>query len=102
MSEQETRYTIKHTANMLKFVKYPEIQLRYLTNSQKKYLAQVYNIGTDLSKDIYHGLTKPAFDFSEVEELSKTAQEWYKEKRFRPAPGERLTGFPPSMPIYNY
>lgn len=69
---------------------------------QKKYLAQVHNIGTNLSKGIYDGLPKPAFDFSEVEELSKTAHEWYKEKKFRPSAGERLTGLPPNMPIYNY
>lgn len=46
---------------------------------QKKYLAQVYNVGTDLSKGIYDQLPKPAFEFGEVEELSKTAHEWYKE-----------------------
>jgi len=39
---------------------------------------------------------------SEVEELSKTAQEWYKEKKFRPSNGERLMGMPPGQPVYNY
>jgi catalase len=62
----------------------------------------VHNIGTDLSKGIYDLLPKPAFEFGEVEELSQTAHEWYKEKKFRPSAGERLTGFAPTQPVYNY
>ena len=61
----------------------------------------MYNIGTDLSKGIYVLLPKSAFEFSEVEELSQTAHEWYKEKKFRPSAGERLTGFAPMGAVYN-
>lgn len=38
----------------------------------------------------------------EVMSLAETAQEWYKEKKFMPSTGERLTGVAPSMPIYNF
>jgi catalase len=50
---------------------------------------------------VYDLLSKKEFDFHEVEELSKTAQEWYKEKKFRPTNGERLVGFAPVTSIYN-
>jgi len=93
MSEQERKNTIHNTVNMLKFVKYPEIQ--------KKYLAQVYNIGVDYARGIYDGLPKKEFEFSEVEEMSKEAHLWYKEKKFRPSQGERLTGYAPPVTIYN-
>jgi catalase len=68
---------------------------------QKKYLAQVYNIAVDYAQNIYEALPKKEFKFSEVEELSKTAQEWYKEPKFRPSQGERLTGYAPPVSIYN-
>ncbi|KAF2679182.1 hypothetical protein K458DRAFT_422418 [Lentithecium fluviatile CBS 122367] len=72
MNEQEKKNTITNTVNMLKFVKFPEIQ--------KKYLAQVYNIAVDYSKGIFDDLPKPTFDFSEVEKLAEDAHLWYKEK----------------------
>ena len=38
---------------------------------------------------------------SDVKKLAETAQEWYKEKKFQPSNGERLTGYAPSTSIYN-
>jgi catalase len=76
-----------------------------LTSHQKKYLAQVYNIGPDYAQGIYDLLaqsdSKPEFPFSEVEKLSESAHVWFKEEKFRPSNGERLTGYAPSMPVYN-
>jgi catalase len=72
-----------------------------LTTPKKKYLAQIYNIAPEYSQGVYDNLLKKEFEFSEVEELSKTAQEWYKEPKFRPSPGERLVGFAPQAPVYN-
>jgi catalase len=50
---------------------------------------------------VYDLLPKKEFDFDEVRELSETAQEWYKEKKFRPSNGEKLVGFAPPTSIYN-
>jgi catalase len=81
------------------------MQQQQLTTPQKKYLAQVYNIGIDYAQGIYDLLaesdSKPEFAFSEVEKLSETAHVWFKEPKFRPSNGERLTGYAPTMPIYN-
>ncbi len=71
------------------------------TTSQKKYLAQVYNIGPDYAQDIYEMLLNLEFEFSEIEKLSEDAYLWYKERKFRPSTGERLTGYAPPVPIYN-
>ncbi len=30
-----------------------------------------------------------------------TELEWFKEKKFRPSSGERLTGYAPEMAVYN-
>ncbi|MCJ1308514.1 hypothetical protein MMC25_002167 [Agyrium rufum] len=92
MSEQQRKNTCSNTAKMLRFVKYPEIQ--------KKYLAQIYNIAPDYSQGVYDQLPKKEFEFSEVEKLSEDAQVWYKEPKFRPSEGNRLVGFMPPMPIY--
>ena len=78
---------------MLRFVKYPDVQ--------KKYLAQIYNIGADYAQGVYSALPKKDFDFVEVEKMSGTAHDWYKERKFRPSGGERLTGYAPSMSVYN-
>ena len=76
-----------------------------LTTVQKKYLAQVYNIGPDYAQGIYDLLassdSKPEFPFSEVEKLSESAHVWFKEEKFRPSNGTRLTGYAPSGPVYN-
>lgn len=93
MTDTQRQNTISNTAKLLRFVKYPDIQ--------KRYLAQVYNIGTDYAQGVYSALPKKEFEFSEVEELSQTAHEWYKEKKFRPSSGERLTGYAPEKAIYN-
>jgi catalase len=36
-----------------------------------------------------------------VEKLAEDAHLWYKEKKFRPSQGERLTGYAPPTAIYN-
>ncbi|KAG9505281.1 hypothetical protein J7337_002248 [Fusarium musae] len=73
-------------------VKFPEIQ--------SEYLAQVYNISEDYAQGIYDLLDQPQFEFSKVKELAETAQEWYKEPKFRPGPGSKLAGYPPSSAVY--
>jgi len=93
MTEQQRKNTASNTAKLLSKVNFPVIQ--------KKYLAQIYNIAVDYSKSVYDLLSKKEFEFREVEELSKTAQEWYKEKKFQPTNGERLTGYAPPTSIYN-
>ncbi|KAH7035718.1 catalase-like domain-containing protein [Microdochium trichocladiopsis] len=93
MTEQERQNTCKNTAKYLSIVQYPEIQ--------KKYLAQQYNIDPAYARGIFELLDAPSFDFSEVEELSVVAQEWYKEKKFQPTTNEKLVGQVPSMGVYN-
>ncbi|PSN72448.1 heme-dependent catalase [Corynespora cassiicola Philippines] len=85
MSDRERGNTCKNTANMLKFVKVMEIQ--------KKYLAQIYNIAPDYSEGVYKLLPKKELGFEEVKKLAEDAHVWYKEGKFRPSQGERLTGF---------
>lgn len=92
MTSTQREHTHSNTANMLKFVKYPEIQ--------KKYLAQIYNIAPEYSQGVYDLLPEKKFQFSEVEELSRNAEKWYKEEKFRPGPNERLVGLPPQIPVY--
>ena len=46
-------------------------------------------------------MSKKEFDFSEVEELSKGAHEFYKEAKFRPGEEDRLVGYAPQTSIYN-
>ncbi|TRX89110.1 hypothetical protein FHL15_010027 [Xylaria flabelliformis] len=92
MNDKARHNTIGNTAELLKLVKFPLIQ--------KKYLAQVYNIAPDYAQGIYTALPEKKFEFSEVVELSKTAHLWYKEPKFRPT-GENLVGFAPSKPVYN-
>ncbi|KFA69322.1 hypothetical protein S40285_08523 [Stachybotrys chlorohalonatus IBT 40285] len=94
MNDEKRANTCKNTAKYLALVKYPEIQ--------KKYLAQLYNIAPDYSQGVYNLLPEPDFQMDEVMSLAETAQEWYKEKKFMPSTGERLTGVAPSMPIYNF
>jgi catalase len=40
-------------------------------------------------------LTKPQFEFRDVEKLAEGAEEWYKEPKFRPSNGEKLVGMVP-------
>ncbi|EKG22516.1 Catalase [Macrophomina phaseolina MS6] len=93
MNEQQRKNTCTNTAKALSVVQYPEIQ--------KKYLAQIYNIAPEYSQGVYDLLNKKSFEFSEVEKLAEGAQLWYKEKKFQPSTGEKLTGFAPSAPFYN-
>jgi catalase len=94
MTDQQRANTCKNTAKYLSLVKYPDIQ--------KKYLAQLYNIAPDYAQGVYDLVREPSFNLDEVKSLAETAQEWYKEKKFMPSTGEKLTGFAPSMPIYNF
>jgi catalase len=49
---------------------------------------------------IYDLLPKPQFDMAEVEQRAETAHEWYKEKKFRPSAGAKLSGYQPSLEVY--
>jgi len=93
MNDEQRTNTCSNTAKYLSKVQYPQIQ--------KKYLAQIHNIAPDYSQGVYDLLLTKEFGFSEVQELAKTAQEWYKEKKFRPSNGEKLVGYAPPMGIYN-
>ncbi|KAL9606878.1 MAG: hypothetical protein Q9204_009424, partial [Flavoplaca sp. TL-2023a] len=82
MDDKARKATHNNTAKMLSRVNYPIIQ--------KKYLAQIYNIDPGYPKAVYDLLAKKQFEFSEVEELSKSAHEFYKEPKFRPGEQDRL------------
>ncbi|KAL8729454.1 MAG: hypothetical protein Q9166_004702 [cf. Caloplaca sp. 2 TL-2023] len=95
MDDKARKATHSNTAKMLSKVNYPINQ---------KYLAQIYNIAPEYPKAVYDLLPpekKKEFEFSEVEELSKTAHEFYKEAKFRPSENDRLVGYAPSASIYN-
>ena len=95
MTEEKRANLHYNTAKMLSHVNYPEIS--------KKYLAQIYNIAPEYSRGVYD-LTKfkhAPFDFSEVEQLSKGAETWYKEPKFRPNEGTYLMGYAPEKPFYH-
>nr|XP_036586391.1 catalase [Colletotrichum truncatum]KAF6796798.1 catalase [Colletotrichum truncatum] len=92
MNDKQRKNTAYNTAKYLKFVKYPEIQT--------KYLAQLYNIAADYAQSVYDLLPDPKFSFEEVKERSVDAHLWYKEAKFRPSAGSKLAGFPPSFPVY--
>ncbi|TKA70222.1 hypothetical protein B0A49_06460 [Cryomyces minteri] len=95
MSESQRANLHHNTAKMLSHVNYPVIQ--------KKYLAQIYNIAPEYSRGVYDltNYKNGRFDYSEVEELAKGAEVWYKEPKFRPSNGERLVGFQPQGAVYN-
>ena len=93
MSQTARDHTHSNTANMLRFVKFPTIQ--------SKYLSQIYNIAPEYAQAVYDLLPEKKFEFSEVEEGAKSAQTWYKEKKFQPGAGNKLTGYVPDNPIYN-
>ncbi|OLN96261.1 Vegetative catalase [Colletotrichum chlorophyti] len=93
MSERARQNTCFNTAKWLSMVNYSEIQ--------RKYLAQIYNIAPDYAKGVYDRMTKKDFSLDEVMKLAEGAHLWYKEPKFRPSAGERLTGYAPSNPIYN-
>ena len=93
MTDTARQHLHQNTANMLRFVKYPAIQ--------SKYLSQIYNIAPEYAKSVYDLLPKKDFEFSEVEEGAKNAETAGKEKAFRPSEGERLVGYAPANPIYN-
>lgn len=93
MTKEERQNTIYNTAKYLRYVKYPEIQ--------KKYLAQLFNIAQDYARGVFDALPQKSFEFAEVEGMSKTAHEWNKEKKFRPSANERLVGLQPQASVYN-
>jgi len=93
MTNQQRQNTCSNTASLLRKVKFPEIQC--------KYLAQLFNIAPNYAQGVYSLLPSPQFEFSEVEKRAETAQEWYKEKKFLPDHDAINTGYPPSMQVYN-
>jgi len=46
-------------------------------------------------------LPSKKFEYEEIPELAETAQTWYKEKKFMPTEGQKLSGYVPPMSIYN-
>ncbi len=95
MTEEARQHVHDNTAMLLKKVGSPRIQVGYL--------AQVYNIAPSYAQAIYDLLPEKSFAFSEVEEQAKDAVFAGKAAKFRPsAPQDRLVGFPPPGPIYNY
>lgn len=117
MDDKAREATHRNTAKMMARVNYPIIQVNWhsllffhvlghatllnATTLQKKYLAQIYNIAPEYPKAVYDLLPKKEFSFSEVEALSKTAHEFYKEPKFRPGEDDRLVGYAPQTSIYN-
>lgn len=96
MDDKARKNLHSNTAKMLSHVNFPEIS--------KKYLAQIYNIAPEYARGVYD-LTKfkhAKFDFSEVESYSKEAPTFFKEQKLRPSQGDRLTGFAPEKPFYQY
>ena len=60
---------------------------------QSQYLAQLYCISPTYAKSVYELLREKKFDFSEVEEKSKTAPEAGKVRKFQPnSEKDRLVG----------
>lgn len=92
MSSRARENTHANTAKMLRHVKYPHIQ--------SNYLAQLHNIAPEYAAAVYDLLPDKKFDLAEVEHKAATAQEWYKEAKFRPGQGERLIGLPPGGAVY--
>lgn len=115
MTDKQRENTCINTAKWLNNVNYSNIQvhtpqrtqsthehMKMHTNaSQSKYLAQLFNIAPQYAHGVYDRLTEPRFQFSDVQELSKSAQEWYKETKFQPAEKGVPSGHPPSLAIYN-
>ncbi|KAL1996687.1 hypothetical protein VTN49DRAFT_7552 [Thermomyces lanuginosus] len=94
MTEQARKNLHSNTARFLQQVEYPEIQV--------KYLAQCYRIAPEYARGIYDLLPEKKFDFAEVENRSKGAELFGKERKFAPTTSQnRLVGVPPPGPIYN-
>ena len=99
MSDKQRANLHSNTAKMLGHVNYPIIA--------KKYLAQIYNIKPEYAKGVYDLTTfkfeksEGRFEFAEIEEMSRDAMTWHKEKKFQPDQGNRLVGFAPSQPFYH-
>ncbi|KAL2044692.1 hypothetical protein N7G274_002466 [Stereocaulon virgatum] len=68
---------------------------------KKRYLAQIHNIAPEYPKAVYDLMSKKGFAFSEVEEMSKSAHECYKEAKFRLGENECLVGYAPRGSVYN-
>lgn len=93
MSESEKENTCYNTAKGLQRVKSQDIQV--------KYLAQIFNIGTDYAKGVYELLPEPSFKFEDVETTAEGAPLWFKEEKFRRSAGSKLVGQVPSISVYN-
>ncbi len=92
MTPTQRQHTHQNTANMLRFVKVPDVQ--------SKYLAQIYNIAPEYARGVYECLPEKKFGFEQVEGRAKGAETWYKEPKFRPGQSERLVGFMPGSAVY--
>lgn len=92
MTDVQRQHTHQNTANMLRYVKFPDIQ--------SKYLAQIFNIAPEYARGVFELLPEKKFAFVEVEERAKGAETWYKEPKFRPGQSERLVGFVPGSAVY--
>ncbi|KAK4173744.1 CATP2 small subunit catalase encoded by the catP2 protein [Triangularia setosa] len=94
MIPQQRENTTQNTAKYLGLVKYSRFRYAF---EPKKYLAQLYNISLDYSEGVFQLLPAPQFDMNEVKSLAENAYTWYKEKKFQPLNGKKLTGFIPPV-----
>ena len=92
MDDEARRHTCANTAMLPNKVKHAVIQ--------QKFLSQIYNVSPEWAQNVYEQLSKKEFDFSEVKKGAEGAELAYKEKKFRPEPGDRLVGYAPDNPIY--
>ena len=92
MDDDARKHTCLNTAMLLKRVRHPIIQ--------RKFLSQIYNVSYDWARNVYDQLEKKEFSFEEVEKGAEGAEMAYKEKKFQPSEGNRLVGFQPDNPIY--
>lgn len=90
-----------NTANMLRFVQHKPIKVGYL--------AQLWNIDPSYAQAIYDRLPenaktgKEGFEFVEVQNAAKGAENAGKGPKFRPSQAqERLVGTVPQVPVYNF
>lgn len=82
MTPQARVHLHKNTAEALKLVNYPVIQV--------KYLAQLYLIEPEYAKAVYELLPVKRFHFAEVREQSQGAEKTGKAPRFMPFPSNGL------------
>ncbi|PGH13133.1 hypothetical protein AJ79_03840 [Helicocarpus griseus UAMH5409] len=93
MNQRARDHLHRNTADVLRLVEYPLIQV--------KYLAQLYLIDPDYAKGVYDLLPEKKFGFDEVKEKSAGGEKAGKTAKFLPSSSqERLIG-KPSTASYN-